>query len=288
MDLSFDGRLGRVFLGVAVAAGVMLSANGDGLKAIETVPHELDVLVEAGHVQGVCCSEKAIYLTHARGIEKLDWSGRHLKHADAPAHLGDCCYHDGRIYGAFVLRGAKAGEKPGMVRVWDEELNVVAERRYDEIFGSIGILDGTAYVGITRANGKPHDGCEIRTLGLDLGEKARTTVDLGYPIAYGAQVITTDGKDLLVAVYGAKKACNFSILTPELKVKKTLAFRAAEGLAPVPKSISRRDAPVFMAVRALGGNMKKWRADPKGNPPRIRLEFYEYADGAFKDITEGK
>jgi muramoyltetrapeptide carboxypeptidase len=39
-------------------------------------------------------------------------------------------------------------------------------------------------------------------------------------------------------------------------------------------------------VRALGGNMQGWRKDPKNNPPRLRLEFYEFDGKDFTDITE--
>ena len=60
----------------------------------------------------------------------------------------------------------------------------------------------------------------------------------------------------------------------------------AEGLALVPKSIAKRETPVFMAVRALGGNMKGWRRDPVKNPPRLRLEFYAFDGETFTDITD--
>ena len=275
---------------VVTACELELFPAKPALKSIVTAPHELDVLLKAGHVQGVCCSEKAIYLTHACGIEKLDWQGRHLKHADAPAHLGDCFFKDGRIYGAFVLRGAKKGEQPGMVRVWDEDLNVVAERKFDDIFGSVGILGDTIYLGITRPNGKPHPGLDLQLLDLSLNPKGRVTVDIGYSIAYGAQVISTDGKDLLVGVYGAGKdkgnpnRYNFTVLSPDLRVRRNLTFGCAEGLALVPPAVTGRTNPVFMVVKALNGNMKKWRQDPEKNPPQVRLDFYEYADGAFRPI----
>ena len=53
----------------------------------------------------------------------------------------------------------------------------------------------------------------------------------------------------------------------------------------LPKSISKRDTPVFFKVCAMGGNMQGWRKDPVNNPPRIRIEFYEYKDGKFNSIT---
>jgi hypothetical protein len=42
---------------------------------------------------------------------------------------------------------------------------------------------------------------------------------------------------------------------------------------------------VFFVVKALGGNMQGWRKDPVNNPPRIRIDFHAYSNGAFKDVT---
>ena len=42
---------------------------------------------------------------------------------------------------------------------------------------------------------------------------------------------------------------------------------------------------MFFKVSAMGGNMQGWRKDPVNNPPRIRLDFYEYADGKFTCIN---
>ena len=50
---------------------------------------------------------------------------------------------------------------------------------------------------------------------------------------------------------------------------------------------------MFFKVCAMGGNMQGWRKDPiwrkdpmkNPNPPRIRIEFYEYKDGKFNSIT---
>ena len=30
-------------------------------------------------------------------------------------------------------------------------------------------------------------------------------------------------------------------------------------------------------------NMHGWRKDPVNNPPRIRIDFHAYSNGAFKD-----
>ena len=38
-----------------------------------TVPHEFDMQVQSGHIQGLACSENVIYLSHQTGLAKIDW-----------------------------------------------------------------------------------------------------------------------------------------------------------------------------------------------------------------------
>ena len=96
-------------LPLLVFAAAAFCAGADDIKipAVYTVPHELDCLIKAGHIQGACCSEKAIYLSHQLGIFKIGWDGKLVKSVEAPAHLGDSAYADGKIYGAFVIRNKK-------------------------------------------------------------------------------------------------------------------------------------------------------------------------------------
>ena len=279
-----------ILLTCAAVCSAALMA-GEKMPAVYTVPHELDILLKAGHIQGADCSEQGVYLAHQLGIEKIGWDGKLLKHVDAPAHLGDIACANGRIYGAFVLRQRAKGEQPGYVRVWNENLEQVAERHFPVNLDGCCVLNGLLYVGEDPYGKDPHPGCRIRRLNLDLTEKDVTDVDIGYSIHYGVQTMATDGKELFLGNYGAGKdkgnpnARSTTRLTPDLKLIASDGFRCSEGIGRVPKTIARRDVPVFFVVRALGGNMKKWRADPVNNPPRIRLDFYEYADGKFTDIT---
>ena len=80
------------------------AAEPGRMKAILTVPHEFDMLVKSGHIQGLACSEKGIYLSHATGLAKIGWDGKLVKHIHAPAHLGGIACANGRIYGAFIIR----------------------------------------------------------------------------------------------------------------------------------------------------------------------------------------
>ena len=252
------------------------------MKAVLTVPHELDVLLKSGHIQGACCSEQGVYLSHQLGIDKIGWDGKLVKHIDAPAHLGDSAYANGKIYGAFVIRdkNMRKDGKKGLVRVWDEDLNQLDEAWFDEALDGIVVLGDTIYVGVDRWGHDKHPLCCVKRLGLDLKDRGNVDVDLGYDIHYGVQTMATDGKDLFFGNYGGT-----SRVSADLNDNERVQFSCSEGFGLVPKSVIGRDAKVFFVVRALGGNMQGWRKDPVNNPPRIRLDFYEYAEGRFKDIT---
>ena len=260
------------------------------------MPHELDGLLKSGHIQGACCSEQGIYLSHQLGIDKIGWDGKLIKHIDAPGHLGDSAYADGKIYGAFVIRDPKERKdgKQGLVRVWDEDLNQLNEAWFDEALDGIVVLGDTVYVGVDKWKYPPHALCCIKRLGLDLSDKGNTDVDLGYFIHYGVQTMATDGKSIFFGNYGAAadkgnpERYNCSCLTPDLKLVSNMRFGCSEGFGMVPKSVSKRDTPVFFKVCAMGGNMQGWRKDPVNNPPRIRIEFFEYKDGKFNFITNKK
>ena len=271
---------------MGIACGLMAMAGAEGpakMKAILTVPHEFDMLVKSGHIQGLACSEKGIYLSHATGLAKIGWDGKLIKHITAPAHLGGIAYADGKIYGAFILRsrGDMKDGKPGLLRVWDEELNQVSEKAFQETAGSVGVLGDTIYYAIGNDK-KPHHPCSVKRVGLDLSDRGNQTFDFGYPIRYGIQAIATDGQSLICANYGGTSLVNPAFTT----FKKLKCPSFAEGFARVPKSVAKRETPVFVSVRALGGNMKGWRKDPVNNPPRLRLNFFEFDGENFIDITE--
>ena len=287
-------KMNSLFLALG-ACLALVAAEGEKIPAVYTVPHELDVLVKAGHIQGATCSEQGIYLAHQLGIEKIGWDGKLITRVEAPAHLGDICCANGKIYGAFAIRGRKTkDELPGLVRVWNEELEQVAEKRFPVNLDGCCVLGDTLYVGEDPYGHKPHPGCRIRRLGLDLSEKDVVDVDIGYPIHYGVQTMATDGHELFLGNYGARadagnpKRYNCTRLTADLKPVQNLSFSCSEGFGRVPKSIAKRDTPVFFTVKAMGGNMQGWRKDPVNNPPRIRLDFYEYKNGVFTDITDNR
>ncbi len=269
---------------IATLAAAVASAAAPKIKPVLTVPHELDCLLKSGHIQGACCSEQGVYLSHQLGIDKIGWDGKLIKHIDAPAHLGDSAYANGKVYGAFVIRdkALRKDGKLGLVRVWDENLNQLKEAWFDEALDGIVVLGDTVYVGVDRWGHKKHPLCCVKRLDLDLNDKGNTDIDLGYEIHYGVQTMGTDGKDLIFGNYGGT-----SVVSADLKTSRRVAFGCSEGLGLVPKSVAKCDAKVFFKVSAMGGNMQGWRKDPVNNPPRIRLDFFEYtADGKFVNINE--
>ena len=275
----------------ALIAFSAVAADVSTMDALYTVPHELDCLLKSGHIQGACCSEQGLYLSHQLGIDKIGWDGKLIKHLDAPGHLGDSAYANGKIYGAFVIRDKKDRKdgKMGLVRVWDEDLNQLNEAWFDEALDGIVVLNGTVYVGVDRWGSKPHPLCCVKRLDLNLKDLGNTDVDIGYDIHYGVQTMGTDGKDLIFGNYGGT-----SVVSADLKTSRKVAFGCSEGLGLVPKSVTKCDAKVFFKVSAMGGNMQGWRKDPiwrqdpmkNPNPPRIRIDFFEYADGKFTCIND--
>ena len=220
------------------------------------------------------------------GLDSFDWTGRHLKHVDAPVHLGDTAYSNGRIYGAFGLRGEgrRKYNAKGLIRVWDENLEVVAEKPVeDAILDGVVVLGDTLYVGVDKYGKPRHTECCIRTYDLDLNLKDEKTIELGYPIAYGVQTMATDGKDIFLGNYGGTSRVSADLRHLQV-VKLPKGLRVSEGFGLVPESVARR-SNVFFTVRALGGNMQAWRKDPTNNPPRIQIRFCKYDDGGFTDIT---
>ena len=249
----------REILVFAVAVSAAAFGAGKPIDAIYTVPHELDQLLVSGHIQGACCSEKAIYLSHRIGLEKVGWDGKVIKHIDAPAHLGDSAFYKGRVYGVFGFKDGKEGEK-GKICVWDEDLNLIKEAYSDYSLDGAVVLNDTIYTSPDVYGDKPHPKLKIAMYDLNLKFRGIREIDPGYWVHFGTQTMATDGKDIFLGNYGAaadqgnpnRYCC--SVYTPDLKLVRNLEFGCSEGFGLVPQSVSKRETPVFFAVRALGGD----------------------------------
>lgn len=276
----------------AMTGVVHAGSAGQKMDAVYTVPHELDCLVKGGHVQGATCDESGIYLSHGGGIVKIGWDGRKICETTAPWHLGDCFVHEGRLYAAHGYSKPRDGMR-GWIAVWDATSLEMLDEKPVEANGIDGmvVLDGRIYYSV-QTGLNPHGGALIGVADMSLKKIGEKRVDLGYWIHYGVQTMATDGKSLFFGNYGAPadkgnpKRLNCTRLAADLTVESSTRFACSEGFGVVPKAVSKRETTVFFAVHALGGNMQGWRKDPVGNPPRIRIDFYEYDNGQFRSISK--
>ena len=172
---------------------------------------------------------------------------------------------------------------------------MLEEKPVDVRLDGAVVLNETLYVGVDNFNvgkdkwGRPdlHNDCCVRMYDLSLAQKGEKTFDLGYSIRWGVQTMATDGKDIFLGNYGGTSRMSADLSEHQvLDVGRPGHPMVCEGFGLVPKFISRRDAPVFFTVWPLGGDVKGWRKDPVGNPPRIQIRFYEYANGRFVDVTD--
>ncbi len=265
----------------------------DKIPAIITTPGELDAI--KGHVQGACCSDNAIYLSHAVGICKLDWNGKVLKHTELPQHTGDICYYKGRIYDSL------SNPQGFNLMVLDEDLNVVGKYKFPGGDGAT-VLNDVLYIGTGPCPSQPHRYSSISTFDLNRINKAeneqpkdgtaidlrntflsKMTLDYGSETNYGVQDFANDGKYVYAMFYAANGGDPCVILTPDLKVVRTVHFDASTGFDFLPPSRNKSSNPRFFRVRHIG----EWRKqNAKTQPAQVRIEFFEIVDGNFTNITE--
>jgi len=273
-------------LSVAVSAVLTLTLSVGALESrepVRTVPHELDALVNGGHVQGIACSAEGVYLSHSLGIEMVGWDGKFIRRVTAPDHLGDTAFADGRLYGAFCLRKAESfGGKPGLVRVWDAQLKTLAERTFDVPLDGITVLNGKVYVGVGTKDGAWHRGCRIKVLDLELNELEDVAVDFGYDIAYGVQTMSAVGNEIICGCYGGT-----SIGSADLKTWRRIGLNCGEGIDRVPRAVAGTDQPLYVVEKSENGGMRQWRKDPKNTPPVVRLDFFVYTNRSFRALSVG-
>ena len=247
----------------------------DKIPAIVTEPGALAAL--KGHIQGACCSDDAIYLSHVEGIFKLDWNGNVLKHTRLPAHTGDICYYKGRIYDALY------SEDGNNIIVLDDDLNIVAKHQTTG-GGCATVHNGILYVGTGPRQSKPHRFNNITMFTLeDCRPIATMTLDYGVETKYAAQCLASDGKYIYAIFYATNGGAPAMVLTPDLKIIKTIRFNGSTGFDFLPPSRSKGPHPRCFKVSHIGN----WRTSSnQPNPAQVRIEFFEVVDGNFINITE--
>ena len=240
------------------------------------------------HVQGMCVSSNAIYFAMYDQLLKTDWMGRAIRSVEAPKHTGDICLWNGCLYAACcVERGDKSPEK-GCIRVYDENLNILRERRIARPADGIACIDGILYVGLGPGGTK-----EAPYRGVWYGKFDAVTleplcdpfrIDHGQDCCAGVQNIATDGRRLYVNVYTPDEMArtpNFIVFDRDFRVVGMHRFGYCQGLDVVPGGGSG-------SVRFVYLTTVNWMNQPSAGdwpPVQALWQFAELKGGSIRDIT---
>ena len=238
------------------------------------------------HIQGIAIGEDAVYMCEGKALFKFDLeTGRRIKAVPVPLHSGDICLNDGRIYCA-VAYGVSAGEhsatEHGRITVYDTDLNLIAEKRYPELFDGITALDGVLYVGVCTMERQHHRKCRI----MRVDQKTLDVIDVreidpGFEMEYGVQDMATDGRNILMAFYAYESRNEMAVYTKDLEFVSVQPFSMGHGFDFMP---TRFDLP----GRRIVAKLDCFRDDPKAPATKphgldIRSRFvYHTWDG--KDL----
>lgn len=259
-----------IWVGAVLSGCAHVSVNPD-LQAIVTEPGTMKPYWHKGdHVQGLACSPDAIYLGYQHGLFKYGWDGKFIKHVEAPCHTGDICWHEGKIYTSVDILEGPRPKRSGVVQVYDEDLNLLAERDLAQGIDGISARDGILYLGMNA----PPENHRVNQIGrMDAGTLAfldRIDVDYGVETSWGTQDITTDGKNFWVAFYSKVP---LAVFDGNWKPVRTLNFAANTGLDYLPDCRQGRHP------RFARGRMVK-----AGGGPAYRIEFFEFDGESFKQL----
>lgn len=254
----------------------LLAAASEKIPAIYTVKGELDKSV--GHIQGACASQDHLYLSHMKGIFKLDRNGKVLAHATTVSHTGDICFYNGKIYSAVAYYD-KARNGRGAIKEYSADLKELRTYELDNSSDGITAMNGFLYFGIGPNPQKLHRGNKVAKLPVDMSGKPEIfEIDHGYPTHFGVQTMTNDGKNIFMSFYGggAKNTCHSAAFTPELKLVKAIKFSASIGFDVFP-GVGSADDPVFFKLCSINKRKEK---------PLCRFDFYKYVNGEMVKITK--
>lgn len=239
-----------------------------------------------GHVQGICVSSNAIYMTQQSGIYKFDWHGRLIARTNSEKHQGDICLWNGRLYTAFC----KAENVPmrGRIDVWDEQLNRLGSVEFEKPADGITCLDGVLYVGLGSVKNpkKPLRGnwfgkFDAETL-APLCEPF--VVDHGFDTFCGVQNLATDGRLLYMNVYtpDEETPC-FFVMDRNFKVISSHFFGWRHGMDVVGGGKEGAVRFIYAFTVNWLGDGVRLSEDP--SLPQALMRYAELKDGRIRDIT---
>lgn len=229
-----------------------------------------------GHIQGIACSDDAIYLSYIEGLLKIDWTGKVLKHVKARRHMGDVAFRDGKLYGTL---GKTKDPHKGLggtpyIQIFDADLNLVGEKQITSAPGIDGIafLGDSIYVGggSLGAGPKAHTTNLVVKLDAKMEHVASLKLDYGSRTKYGVQNATAaDGKVWLFFYSAGKGEKSCAVLDADMKLVKAMDFKGGNGVDALPPRFGKSERPRFLVCRTLGYPIKK------GVPVKVQLKFVE-------------
>lgn len=178
----------------------------------------------------------------------------------------------------------------GRIQVFDgKDLSLVRESPgFQRPADGIAYADGIFYVGLGSNYAKPHEPhpvnwvCRFDAKTLRPLEEKRE-FNYGHLTQYGVQDIATDGKRLFIAFYAVQGAPAVVVTDTDWNIlRKVTGFSASNGLDLLPKRLSGEKIR-FLCVTTL---QPPRRDNPAQKGIGACLNFYEFRDGAFLDITE--
>ena len=232
------------------------------------------------HVQGVCVSPRAIYLSYERRLVKLDWKGRELLRIDTPAHTGDLCFWNGRVFVSVADREDRRGK--GRIWVYDENLGLLRDVPTGKTMDGICCLDGVLHVGngvkAYKGMKSPKDPHRVNLIARYDAETLEPLgqmedLDYGHETRYGTQNIATDGERIFAVFYGAKGADNIAVFSRDYRTVRSLRLDSckANGLEHV-----RGDLFMFCETKNRVGTE---------TPSTVELTFWRWTGTTFVDVT---
>ena len=253
-------------------------SGGENFAPITAGNGELDAA--SGHIQGICASDEALYFSHQKGIFKLDWTGKVLKHVTTENHTGDLCFYNGKIYSAIACYEPERRGR-GAIQEFSEDLEAL--RRYDLPFpiDGITVLNGFFYFGAGPNPPKAHRGNRLAKLAADFsGKISFVNIDHGYNTKWGCQAVTSAGNLLFISFYGSGTPMATAVFDENGKTVNVLKFSANKGLTVLP--------PRFKSAKPRFLKLVELRRHGKKDSPMVQLDFYEYDSGKMNAVRKIK
>lgn len=246
--------------------GAALAGWADLPKAIETEPGALGP--KMGHVQGMDAMDSAIYLSHDRGLVKLDWTGKVVKVVSAPCHTGDICIWKDHVFTATHV----VEPDYGLIEVYDSDLCLVRSRRFDFCIDGITCVEGLLYVGFGRYHSRPMRGHLIGFVDAETLEPRKACgVDYGAETCFGPQDLAYDGTNVWMMFYPKRGQPGCGRFSKDLSSSETVDVAFSNGFCLAPRRFWTDDEPVYMNCKML--------KNEKG--PGVRLAFWHFRNGRF-------